>query len=107
MPLPAHHTKHLPLLQYDLAHHTFTLAQQDSGHTNGSALWLGAQCLSLYLLDPSSHHRRKPRGAAHRQARRPRAIELGSGIGLSGSVLHLAFPAAPTNSVPTTTTTIT
>ncbi|KZT11232.1 uncharacterized protein LAESUDRAFT_642221, partial [Laetiporus sulphureus 93-53] len=48
----------------------------DDGSTNGTALWLGAQCLSMYLLDIL---RAKPRADGQRR----RAIELGSGIGLS------------------------
>lgn len=66
--LPAHHTKHLPILDYDVFH----LAQQDNGVSNGTALWLGAQCLSLYL---TAHHKLKHPGM--------RVIELGSGIGLT------------------------
>ncbi|KAH9951914.1 hypothetical protein B0H21DRAFT_683990 [Amylocystis lapponica] len=79
VPSPAHHTKHIPLLQYPFRSSCFHLAQLDNGATNGSALWLGAQCLSLYLADTL-----KPKSLA---GRRPRAIELGSGIGLSALAL--------------------
>ena len=83
---PAHETKHIPLLDYPFRNYVFHLAQLDNGATNGTGLWLGAQCLSLYLSDtlkyksPSS-----PTGPSSRA--RPRAIELGSGIGLSACVL--------------------
>lgn len=87
--LPAHHTKHLKALEYPFNNTQFSLRQQDSGESNGTALWLGAQCLSLYLIDVCS--RRRPRRALANinGARRPRAIELGAGIGLSGSVIIL------------------
>ncbi|GBE82010.1 predicted protein [Sparassis crispa] len=61
--LPAHHTKHLPLLRYPFRHLFFDLAQSDNGATNGTALWLVAG------------------------QRRLRAIELGSGVGLSALAL--------------------
>ncbi|KAF9053588.1 hypothetical protein BDZ89DRAFT_938999 [Hymenopellis radicata] len=66
---PAHATKHLPILQYG----PFTLAQSDNGLSNGTALWLGAQVLSAYLTALNL-----PVG---------RALELGSGIGLSSLTL--------------------
>ncbi|TFK76531.1 hypothetical protein BDN72DRAFT_755954 [Pluteus cervinus] len=74
--LPAHHTKHLPFLTYSFppANASFHLAQSDSGHANGTGLWLGGQCLALYLASlpvPAS----------------ARAIELGSGIGLTALAL--------------------
>jgi len=77
--LPAHSTKHIALLRYPFHGCLFHLAQRDNGLTNGTALWLGAQCLSLYLAD-----------ALRRKAspgRRLRALELGSGIGLSALAL--------------------
>ncbi|EIW85023.1 hypothetical protein CONPUDRAFT_48316 [Coniophora puteana RWD-64-598 SS2] len=76
MSLPAHHTKHLPVLAYPFRSSLFHLAQLDDGHSNGTALWLGAQCLSLYLATLPSVTRAQPR------AHPPRAVELGSGIGL-------------------------
>lgn len=84
VPLPAHKTKHLPLLVYPFHGHLLHLSQLDNGQTNGSALWLGAQCLSLYLADLLKN---KNKFSA---AVRPRAIELGSGVGLSACVLFAA-----------------
>ncbi|TFY60280.1 hypothetical protein EVJ58_g5252 [Rhodofomes roseus] len=78
-PRPAHSTKHLALLRYPFRDLVFHLAQRDDGLTNGTALWLGAQCLSLYLAD-ALRLKAPP-------ARRLRAIELGSGIGLSALAL--------------------
>lgn len=49
--LPAHQTKHLDLLSYQYFNHTFELAQTSDGQTNGTALWLGAQCVSVLLAD--------------------------------------------------------
>lgn len=79
--LPAHQTKHIPILTYPHPHHTFHLSQSDDGHSNGTALWLGAQILSLYL----AHHLKRPQP----QQRRPRAVELGSGVGLTACVCRL------------------
>ncbi|KAI0780801.1 hypothetical protein BD413DRAFT_600328 [Trametes elegans] len=84
---PAHETKHIPMLDYPFRDHRFHLAQLDNGATNGSALWLGAQCLSLFLADSLKNkpHPSSP-GSPAAQVR-PRAIELGSGIGLSALAL--------------------
>lgn len=81
---PAHETKHLPLLVYPFRHHVFHLAQRDDGATNGTGLWLGAQCLSLYLSDALKS--RPSSSSAASGSPPPRAIELGSGIGLSACV---------------------
>jgi hypothetical protein len=81
LPAPAHHTKHLRSLDYPFLGHRFVLTQQQDGASTGTALWLGAQCLSAYLATvhkPSRHTR-------------PRALELGSGIGLAAFVLF-SFP---------------
>ncbi|KAH0827085.1 hypothetical protein J3R83DRAFT_4771 [Lanmaoa asiatica] len=80
-PLPAHHTKHISSLTYPHLAHIFHLSQSDDGRSNGTALWLGAQILSLYLV----YHLKPP---LHQQ-RRPRAVELGSGVGLTAYVCHL------------------
>lgn len=69
--LPAHATKHLSVLQYN----SFTLVQTDDGKSNGTALWLGAQVLSAYLSTLSVSP--------------GRAIELGSGIGLSAYFIKI------------------
>ncbi|KAF7338342.1 hypothetical protein MVEN_02059700 [Mycena venus] len=69
--LPASQTKDSKLLACPIASSVFLLAQSDDGVSNGTALWLGAQCLSAYLT--------------HSAVVKPgmRAIELGSGIGLT------------------------
>lgn len=51
MALPAHQTKHITTLSYQFVTHTFHLSQLDDGRYNGTALWLGAQCLSVYLAE--------------------------------------------------------
>ena len=79
---PAHETKHIPELEYPFLASSFRLAQLDNGVSNGTALWLGAQCLSIYLAHLYGTKHRAPT----QQARRPRVIELGSGIGLSAYV---------------------
>ncbi|KAJ7685129.1 hypothetical protein DFH06DRAFT_1028514 [Mycena polygramma] len=73
--LPATHTKHSKVLSIPIQSSVFHLAQSDDGVSNGTALWLGAQCLSAYLT--------------HSAVTRPgmRAIELGSGIGLTALCL--------------------
>ncbi|KAI0724070.1 hypothetical protein C8Q72DRAFT_889829 [Fomitopsis betulina] len=78
-PRPAHRTKHLALLRYPFRNTLFDLIQSNNGLTNGTALWLGSQCLSLYLAD--ALRLKAPPG------RRLRAIELGSGVGLSALAL--------------------
>ena len=82
-PLPAHKTKHISLLDYRFRHCTFRLAQLDDGNTNGTALWMGAQVLSAFL---SQHLDQKHRVKGVSHPRRPRVLELGSGIGLSAYV---------------------
>ncbi|KAJ7583510.1 putative methyltransferase-domain-containing protein [Mycena floridula] len=74
---PAHKTKHIPLLRYTLKNDHFDLAQLDNGVSNGTALWLGAQCLSAYLVEHNSKYAKEGM----------RAIELGSGIGLTALTL--------------------
>ncbi|KAI0705816.1 hypothetical protein BC835DRAFT_1409881 [Cytidiella melzeri] len=77
--LPAHETKHLARLVYTFRNSTFHLSQRNDGSTNGTALWMGGQVLSAWLAE---HYGKKPwlqKGAN----RRPRLIELGSGIGLT------------------------
>ncbi|PPQ86856.1 hypothetical protein CVT25_012576 [Psilocybe cyanescens] len=78
---PAHLTKHISHLSYPFASSTFALSQLDDGFSNGTALWLGGQCLALYLAQ--MHAKLKPVNLS----RPPRAIELGSGIGLTAYVL--------------------
>ncbi|KAG5646668.1 hypothetical protein DXG03_002658 [Asterophora parasitica] len=46
---PAHETKHHPRLRAPFNSHLLTLTQLNDGVSNGTALWLGAQCLSVYL----------------------------------------------------------
>ncbi|KAI0737668.1 hypothetical protein BC629DRAFT_1687283 [Irpex lacteus] len=76
--LPAHETKHLPTLEYNFRDSTFHLAQRDDGSSNGTALWMGGQVLSAWL-----HEHYCKRHRSRKSARRPRVIELGSGIGLT------------------------
>ncbi|KDR81530.1 hypothetical protein GALMADRAFT_276302 [Galerina marginata CBS 339.88] len=83
LPSPAHLTKCIPLLSYSFASSTFALSQQDDGISNGTALWLGGQCLAMYLAQ--THTRLKP--SISNSSRPPRAIELGSGIGLTALAL--------------------
>ncbi|KAF5358276.1 hypothetical protein D9756_001644 [Leucocoprinus leucothites] len=72
---PAHATKHLPILPYAFANSIFHLNQLQDGVSNGTALWLGGQCLAAYLAESHAKY--------SSQQRPPRAIELGSGIGLT------------------------
>jgi protein N-lysine methyltransferase METTL21D len=77
--LPAHHTSHLQSLNYHFLAHSFLLLQPQDGISTGTALWLGAQCLSAYL---ATVHK-----IFHSRHTRPRVLELGSGIGLAAFVL--------------------
>ncbi|KAI0273693.1 hypothetical protein BC834DRAFT_840527 [Gloeopeniophorella convolvens] len=81
-PAPAHHTKHLPLLHHPFLAHSFALIQRQDGTSTGTALWLGAQCLSLYL---AAIHTSLARSSVHI---RPRVLELGSGIGLAALAMR-------------------
>lgn len=86
---PAHHTKHLPVLAYPFNDVAFHLVQRDDGISNGTALWLGAQVLSVYL---SAEFKGKSKtietGTNNNMydTARPKAVELGSGIGLMACV---------------------
>ena len=51
MARPAHETKHIHLLSYPFNGINLQLSQRDDGHANGTALWLGAQCLTAFLAD--------------------------------------------------------
>lgn len=90
---PAHHTKHLPVLAYPFNNVAFHLVQRDDGISNGTALWLGAQVLSVYLSAEFKGKSRKTIEAGtddsalvlHDTAR-PKVVELGSGIGLTACV---------------------
>ncbi|KAH8107030.1 hypothetical protein BXZ70DRAFT_269815 [Cristinia sonorae] len=84
-PLPAHQTKHIHQLEYPFRTACFHLSQLDNGLTNGTALWLGAQCLSLYLADIFASKIKPSNLPRARQT----VIELGSGIGLTS--LAMAF----------------
>ena len=77
---PAHQTKSEKILKYS----GYSLRQSDDGATNGTTLWLGGQILSAYL--PTL------------KTRPGKAIELGSGIGLSACGLS----SLPALSVPLT-----
>jgi hypothetical protein len=90
---PAHHTKHLPVLAYPFNNVAFHLVQRDDGVSNGTALWLGAQVLSIYLSAEFKGKSRKTIETAtdnnalvlHDTAH-PKVVELGSGIGLTACV---------------------
>jgi protein N-lysine methyltransferase METTL21D len=104
MALPTSETKHVPLLSYQFGSETFTLNQRDDhGVTNGTTLWLGGQVLAYYLsselaggdITRSSRQKASDDGVKREGAveaastseetftQRKRAIELGSGIGLT------------------------
>jgi hypothetical protein len=80
--LPAHRTTHLQSLDYHFLAHTFLLVQRQDSKSTGTALWLGAQCLSAYL---ATVHNSIP----HSRHTRPRVLELGSGTGLAAFVLSV------------------
>jgi hypothetical protein len=82
--LPAHKTKHVRQLDVKIGSSTFKLNQSDAGDTNGTALWLGGQLLSAYLLH--LHTTGKLHRSRSSVGSKPRAIEVGSGIGLCGCV---------------------
>lgn len=90
-PQPAHHTKHLAELAYTFKQCTFRLAQLNNGNTNGTALWMGAQVLSAWLAHTLDNKNR----VKHAAGRRPRVLELGSGIGLSAYVFLFPSPSMP------------
>ncbi|KAJ6502606.1 hypothetical protein C8R45DRAFT_977188 [Mycena sanguinolenta] len=73
--LPASQTKQSKLLACTVGSTVFHLTQSDDGVSNGTALWLGAQCLCAYLT--------------HSAVVKPgmRVLELGSGIGLTSLCL--------------------
>jgi hypothetical protein len=83
--LPASETKHVQQLSYEfIGGRTFRLQQRDEhGLTNGTTLWLGGQVLSYYL---ASILDRGDAGTKDNMGRRKRAIELGSGIGMTALV---------------------
>lgn len=83
---PAHHTKHFPILAYLFNDIPFHLIQRDDGISNGTALWLGAQVLSIYL---ATQFNDKSRNTITTDTVRPKAVELGSGIGLMAYVYLL------------------
>lgn len=85
---PAHLTKHIPVLEYSLNSTVFLLSQLSDGVSNGTALWLGGQCLAMYFVQ--MHNKFKPSNLQ----RPPRVIELGSGIGLTAYVRVLHASAA-------------
>jgi protein N-lysine methyltransferase METTL21D len=86
-PAPAHLTKHIPVLEYSINSSVFLLSQLSDGVSNGTALWLGGQCLAMYLAQ--MHNKFKPSNLQ----RPPRAIELGSGIGLT-TYVHVLHASA-------------
>jgi len=87
--LPAHRTKHLPALPLPLPtiNASLLLSQSADGRSNGTALWLGAQCLSFYLVASQKTH-------LSCDSARPKAIELGTGIGLTAYVRIPAYSLA-------------
>ncbi|KAG1768361.1 hypothetical protein EDD22DRAFT_1002118 [Suillus occidentalis] len=104
---PAHHTKHLPVLAYPFNNVAFHLVQRDDGISNGTALWLGAQVLSVYL---SAEFKGKSRKTIEtgmdnstlvlHDTERPKVVELGSGIGLTALALaSLGYDVLATDTV--------
>lgn len=85
-PLPAHATKNEPILYYPVLPTSLVLELKQSDttqNTTGSTLWLGAQILAVYLFDLYGS---KP---AAERSRRPRAIDLGAGVGLTTHVMTM------------------
>ncbi|KAK9894515.1 hypothetical protein P389DRAFT_197804 [Cystobasidium minutum MCA 4210] len=85
--LPAYDTKHFKILHYDLTlpgtvpkqdlH--LELTQDDAvGSTTGTTLWLGGQVLAAYLLSIKK---------STKNGLKPKAIDLGSGIGYTSILL--------------------
>jgi len=88
---PAHHTKHLPVLAYPFNNVALHLVQRDDGISNGTALWLSAQVLSDYLATEFKGKSWKTIETGMDNTSvpctvRPKAVELGSGIGLMACV---------------------
>lgn len=104
---PAHHTKHLPVLAYPFNKVAFHLVQRDDGISNGTALWLGAQVLSVYLSAEFKGKSRKTietgtdnNALVLHDTARPKAVELGSGIGLTALALaSLGYDVLATDTV--------
>lgn len=87
-PLPAHETKHEPLLHYPVLPTPLVLdlTQSDTSQTTtGSTLWLGAQVLAVYLLELYGAGSKPP----PRNTKQLRAIDLGAGVGLTPNVLAM------------------
>lgn len=89
-PLPAHETKNEPILYYPVLPTSLVLELKQSDttqNTTGSTLWLGAQVLAVYLFDLYGSKPRPP--APTEGSRRPRAIDLGAGVGLTAHVMTM------------------
>lgn len=86
-PLPAHETKNEAILYYPVLPTSLVLALKQSDaaqNTTGSTLWLGAQILAVYLFDVYGSKPRRPTTPP-----RPRAIDLGAGVGLTAHVMAM------------------
>ncbi|GAA5932811.1 uncharacterized protein JCM15063_002211 [Sporobolomyces koalae] len=83
MNLPAHETKHLDTLDYLLPNGTRVIVHQDgtTPDSTGRTVWLGAQVLAVYLHD--LHKLGSLVSAKVSKQRRPTAIDVGAGTGLS------------------------
>lgn len=89
-PLPAHETKNETVLHYPILPTPLVLELRQSDtaqNTTGSTLWLGAQILALYLFDVYGSKSR-PHALAE-GSKRPKAIDLGAGVGLTAHVMAM------------------
>lgn len=76
-------TKHLPVLELHLGHHTLHLAQRQQSSETGDTLWAAGSVLARYLYHVF-------RDAKPNQGTKY-AIDLGSGAGATGLALALAL----------------
>ncbi|KDN41338.1 hypothetical protein K437DRAFT_178434 [Tilletiaria anomala UBC 951] len=86
-------TKHLTTLRYPLPflRKYATLCQNDTSGSTGSSLWLSAQVMACYMqATADTYFASVPKARLASGQPRPKALELGAGVGLN-SVLLAAF----------------